>query len=1199
MSSLPLFAQADVAGIYFRFENDPVASVEDNEYKQVIASIETITLGGYEIDSPFNGAHRTSLSWYRLIRVDNTANYPAVLNALENSNIFDAVFTTSDDIIVNGIESSSITPVQEVMPDAPECSNPLLPNDPGLFDGDYMYNMQMPCAWSVTRGSSDITVGVVDHYFDTNNSELQGKITNSPTCTPNVNTDGQYGSLGTSEGNIRDRVTKRHGTSMMVGVAGVADNNLCVAGTGGNTVVNGYCTRPNINAPRSTLSAVMRAVNDGMPVISVSVHDQSFWDSYQPGSAAAIQIRDVFEEAVDRGSFVTFAVRSNNAQYLQDIDGVMLVGFGYERGGYFPYNESNMPDDSPFEIVLPTSGAQRMEGPALCSSGVGGSSLGAAYLAGIAGLMLDVNRCLTPEAIEEIIYETSNDVPNRFCCFPDRFEVGKGKINAYQAVLAAQNYNGEQELVVANGDVHLIEDVRVRYNNIRVETGGVLKIFESKVSIEGNNTGPYQNGRIEIERGAKLIVSNSTLTSSSTTNLCDNKRWSGIRVHGNTDLPQPNMYDAAGILQVNTQLAPDEAGVVILLQRTVVENATNAVATSVPGYPYPEQVARWGGLIIADDVVFKNNFRAVEFLQYPDPRSGNTFMNKSTFNACEFITEDPNDDRSLGITLWSTNGVKITRSTFRNIGRESVLTIDGSFVVKDGNNFINTNERSNHRHIAAMSTHPWGSYAEIGAYEQPTLPSNKFDTRDKDDVFIYSDGSDELRGVDIIDNDFNFLGPESDRNGAPAGIEIIGSHNFYISGNRFISSRKPVVLDNTGQTGAVRPNSINCNTFDNINGPLLFTNNNIGTQVRQNAFKGSPGFGQIAYNLSWSGSYDARQGSEDNPANNSFENTGTQQDINNTGSGMFRYFYTDDGSGNVNVLEPKGASTGYVKELTFNEAANVCGSQGVPPDIQGSNTPGDINTVRTQMIKLEVYIANNPTDTSAIFEHQEVASELGQRVNQYVSVTVARNEIDSAVSLLNSLNTASGDMLSFGVLTSAGRYVEARQKLPVINSYGSEYNEFVYVQNINIDRLTSDKSEYKLKPGVKNELTKYAGGSSRFRGYSRALLLLLEDDRFYDQWYSSPVKSFESVGTDQEVEIDQLNFVNVYPNPSGGMFQIEGKQLASVSRIDVLDPAGRTIMTVDVKGRTSVELNLAGRKGMCSLLFYGDKQIISQKVLIK
>jgi hypothetical protein len=610
---------------------------------------------------------------------------------------------------------------------------------------------------------------------------------------------------------------------------------------------------------------------------------------------------------------------------------------------------------------------------------------------------------------------------------------------------------------------------------------------------------------------------------------------------------------------------------------------------------------------IADRVIFKNNFRAAEFLQYPRPQSGNTFMNQSTFNDCMFITENPEDDRSLGITLWGTDNVTVTKSTFQNIGRESILTIDGSYVAENGNTFINSNERENHRHLSTMATYPYGSFTRIGSDDGSLLP-NEFYTNDANDVFIFSEGADARNGLQIIDNEFHFTGPPSDRTGAPAGIEVIGTHVYTITDNLFNSCRRPVVLDNTGQDGFSRANTITCNFFNNNNGPLRFENNNVGTQILQNNFVGAPGFGQIVSTIRWNGESDFEQGTLNNPANNSFESSEPQLEffVSSTATHFF-YNYTDDGSGAPNPFEPRGPANGYTKNPTTQGSSNLCG-QGLPPGIQGPNSPTEIETVRGVLVQLEQDLATNPTDTVKLIEHQEVAKELDQRINQYVNGTVARGEINAAITVLNTLNTAAAEMRIYGVLMTSGRYIEARQKLPAISTYGSKYDEFVYVQNINIDRLT-DTTGYTLSTIDKERLTKFAGGdgkshgfsNSQFRGYSRALLLLLEDERFYDSWgdaqgLPSNTSKHLSIDTKGPV-VDGL--VEVFPNPTSGMLQIKGEKLAGVKLIDIVNPMGRVLSTISVEGRKILEVNIEQTPGVYLLIFRGENDAFSRKFVVK
>ncbi|GLR16745.1 hypothetical protein GCM10007940_13600 [Portibacter lacus] len=61
--------------------------------------------------------------------------------------------------------------------------------------------------------------------------------------------------------------------------------------------------------------------------------------------------------------------------------------------------------------------------------------MGTPLLAGVVSLMIDVNPCLTPAAIEEILVQTADPIPPNANSSITR----AGKINAYAAVQMAQN----------------------------------------------------------------------------------------------------------------------------------------------------------------------------------------------------------------------------------------------------------------------------------------------------------------------------------------------------------------------------------------------------------------------------------------------------------------------------------------------------------------------------------------------------------------------------------------------------------------------------------------------------------------------------------------------------------------------------------------------------------------------------------------
>lgn len=221
-------------------------------------------------------------------------------------------------------------------------------------------------------------------------------------------------------------------------------------------------------------------------------------------------------------------------------------------------------------------------------------------------------------------------------------------------------------------------DIRM-FENIIVRSGATLTIT-CAVRMP-------KEGRIIVERGAKLIVDGGLIT-----NACDHERWYGIEVWGNTttgrthqqifnnvppDLLTQNDYIAANLLTT-------DPGMVILVNGATIQNGPKGAITTKRKEGGDETY--WGGIVYANHVTFDNNKRSVEFMKYAP-------QNYSRFITCDFIAQ-PNYDLGtwLGVTMWATNDIHFRRCTFSpNLANrlgEGILAIDAAFTVEDGCRFV-------------------------------------------------------------------------------------------------------------------------------------------------------------------------------------------------------------------------------------------------------------------------------------------------------------------------------------------------------------------------------------------------------------------------------------------------------------------------------------------------------------------------------
>ncbi|MTB53986.1 S8 family serine peptidase [Lewinella sp. W8] len=1120
---IPLFLSASIRGIYFRFPESPSRVESTQAYEQLISDLKD-DYGAISIEAPFPSAQRNSLTWIRYITIPNVNQYSALESDLIASGLFDLVVPDEDGMIVNGgVDENYSTSRNELArnnPDPPVCASPILSyNDPQLFLRNHFKNMQVPCAWTLSTGSPNITVAVVDYFFDTNNSDLTGKILNNPNQPPAVNGSGLYAST-----------TDRHGTAMMGGVAANYNNNLLIAGTGGDTKLKGYSAYdPTFSNMNNALIQIAKASAEGNPIISVSIEDFTFDN---PQAVYRELVREVFLDAVEKGSVISFAANSEGARHLTDIPGVINVGFGWESGAYRPYR-TRADRDIGIEIVVPASGSYRLDGPNSASSGESGSSLGAAYLSGIIALMLDVNNCLSPQDIEEILTSTTDPISNAHL-YPEEIAPGVGRVNAYEAVLAAQTFSGPSSLTVNSGETITIDSESKQYTDITVHTGGFLKIKNSAISMK-------VDGRIDVRRGAKLLVENSRIFHSSS--FCDNNTtWKGIRVWGNNDKEQPNMYTQGGVLDVNTPLLTDDAGVVMLMDQTVIVNAQDGVRTTIGGIPYNEQVNNRGGLIIADRTTFRNCRRAIEFIQYPNPNGNYTFKNKSTIDRCYFVNSDPfNYYSGIGITVWETDGVKVTNSTFEDLRREAYQSIDAGSIIAGGNEFVyndNSIQETSHRHISTSSTYPFSAYMDVG--DENGSP-NKFRSNYIFDRYIYCETTGGESGLNIINNEF--------LNIVATPIYIEGPSRYVVENNIFEVGRPAISLLNTGLNQFSNNNSAECNLFIEGVGGIYCYGDNEGFVAKSNDFL-NPSSGHnilvSQYNTIFNtiiGEIDQDQGSSLSPANNCFNTSAN--DITVSGSvNSFNYYYSNNSS---SCFFPTNASGFNLIPTSFPSVD--CTVKSKRSHTYKNNDPVSAQQVLNKYEVLENLRSQanstpNLPNINTLAEIARTEREFDFLVNSYSKGRKTDSELKELELVLNRINTPAARMRFFGVLMKHNKLEEARHALINVSLNGAfDELSFQKTQEINIDRLEAQNMgvEYKLNASDEAFLYSVAFSRSSDRTYARAILELLKGERFDPdpEILNISSENFEKKSQDAPLEIiSNSDVINISPNPATNFINI-------------------------------------------------------------
>lgn len=180
-------------------------------------------------------------------------------------------------------------------------------------------------------------------------------------------------------------------------------------------------------------------------------------------------------------------------------------------------------------------------------------------------------------------------------------------------------------------------------NNITITSGNTLTFAPGTKILMGDNN------KITIEPGAELIVNGATIT-----NGCSNP-WKGIEVLGNSALAQTTANQ----------------GKLSTLNNAIIENAGSGVSTIGRN----GNVTDWnstGGILELRNTMFKNNWRAIEFMSYHNYNgNGGEDFNVSLISKCDFVWDDNFMFNHFSlpkhhVTLWDVRGVKFEGNDFGN-----------------------------------------------------------------------------------------------------------------------------------------------------------------------------------------------------------------------------------------------------------------------------------------------------------------------------------------------------------------------------------------------------------------------------------------------------------------------------------------------------------------------------------------------------
>ena len=353
----------------------------------------------------------------------------------------------SEPVYRKQLVGADINSLQSATPAGGDAGLSYVPNDPryneqwhyhntGQQSGTVDADIDLPEAWDITRGNSNVVVAIIDGGIDYTHTDLAGNmwpgigynfVTNSPVVTADS-----------------------HGTHVAGTVAANTNNGVGVSGVaGGNGSGNGVrlmsCQVFTSGGAGGFENAPVWAADNGAAI------SQNSWTYTSVGSynQAALDAIDYFNinggGTVMNGGITIFAAANYNSQgqyypaYYSGSFSVASTGNQDLKAWYSNYGTW-------VEISAPGGETDVVEARGVLSTLPGntygfyqGTSMACPHASGVAALILSLAPgALSPQDVKDILISTTDDIDSLNPGYEGL--LGSGRLNAYQALLETQTY---------------------------------------------------------------------------------------------------------------------------------------------------------------------------------------------------------------------------------------------------------------------------------------------------------------------------------------------------------------------------------------------------------------------------------------------------------------------------------------------------------------------------------------------------------------------------------------------------------------------------------------------------------------------------------------------------------------------------------------------------------------------------------------
>jgi len=333
-----------------------------------------------------------------------------------------------------------------------------VPNDEYYSYQWHYPQIDLPQAWDITTGSSDVIVAVIDTGVLSNHPDLQGQLVAGYDFIQDPDNAADGDGIDDDPFDVGDDANGNssfHGTHVSGTIAAASDNSNGVAGVAWGAKVMPLRALGRFGGTDYDIEQAVRFAAQ-LPNDSGTIPDQkaAVINLSLGGPTNSTNPTEAFRLAREAGVIVVAASGnegSNGLNYPASLDGVVSVSATTIRDSLAPYsnfgntidiaapggNFSDVNGDGYADGILSTVGSDANGPIQLGYAFYQGTSMASPHIAGVVALMKSVYPGLTPNDFDQLL--ENGELTDDLGTLGRDNQFGYGLVNAYKAVTAARN----------------------------------------------------------------------------------------------------------------------------------------------------------------------------------------------------------------------------------------------------------------------------------------------------------------------------------------------------------------------------------------------------------------------------------------------------------------------------------------------------------------------------------------------------------------------------------------------------------------------------------------------------------------------------------------------------------------------------------------------------------------------------------------